>query len=211
MKFEERWIRTGVITGFIATLLYLSLLIPYPAELKRVAFFAYGVFLIPAMIGLYHYFVQSGKKVKLQLATVFGIIAAVMVNLMAVVQNSIRFFMRDYIADAPDPQTEEMLTWIWRGLESVQLGMDISWDIFILSSLILFSLIVFNHREFGKIFGIIGLLLGVSTLFLNLYTFPVPPAAVYGNLWDFGPFCGLWYLAVLVRVQWLIYKKRAFQ
>lgn len=110
--FDERWIRTGVITGFIATLFYLSLLIPYPEELKRIAFFAYGVFLIPAMIGLYHFFVQNGKKVKLQLATVFGIIGGALVNLMAVVQSSIRYYMLDYIADAPDLETERMLRWI---------------------------------------------------------------------------------------------------
>ena len=207
-NLTNNWIKTGIYTGLISVLLYLSLLAPYPEGLKRIAFFAYGVLLIPAVIGLYYFFkARAGKTVKGQLAMVFGIIAGVMVNLMAVVQNSIRIYMRGYIENAETPELQEQLRWIWRGLESVQLGMDVSWDIFILSSLALFSLLVYMQKEFGKIFGATGLLLALSTLSLNLYTFPVPPGAVYGQIWDFGPLCGLWFLAVLVRVAWLHFRK----
>jgi len=209
LNFENRWVMTGIITGFIAMISYSSMQINYPATLKRIVFFSYGVFLIPFVIGLYHFFKQQmGKTVKGQLAVVFGIIGGVLVNLMAVVQNSIRLFMREYIANAEAPELKEQLQWILRGLESVQLGIDVSFDVFMLSSLILLSMIVYCHKGFGKIFGGIGFLLSVSTLFLNLYTFPKPPGYVFGQFWDFGPFCGIWIILLLIRITWL-YRKQA--
>lgn len=209
-SYKKRWIQTGIVAGLAAAILYLSAWLPLPAGIRRLAFFFFGVLLIPSVIGLYHYFEQDGKKVTLQLASAFGMISGVLVNLTAVVQATIRLHMRDYITNAHDQESEDIIRWIWRGLESVQLGMNVSWNMFILSSMILFSLVVFSHKAFGKVFGIIGLTLAVFTLLLNLHTFPIPPGAVYGKFWDFMPLCGLWFLCVYIRILWIDYRDNLF-
>jgi hypothetical protein len=80
----------------------------------------------------------------------------------------------------------------------VQLGLDVSWDVFIAIGTLLFAVNMLNHPRFGKILGSIGALLAILLLGFNLYSFPIPPANV--NLIDFGPFVGLWYLVVSVQM-----------
>ena len=85
---------------------------------------------------------------------------------------------------------------IWLAVDSVQLGLDVAWDMFILPTVILFSIGVIKHPAFGKIFGSIGLALGVVGLILNIYTFPTPPIAI--GLPDVGPFVVFWYAVLFV-------------
>jgi hypothetical protein len=47
---------------------------------------------------------------------------------------------------------------------------------FILPTVILFFIGVMKHPSFGKVFGGIGLVLGIAGLVLNVGTFPIPPS-----------------------------------
>ena len=64
---------------------------------------------------------------------------------------------------------------------------------------------MFNHPRFGKIFSISGIVLFASLLFLNLFTFPHPPASK--GLFDVGPITGLWGLIVIIQtlrsIKWM--------
>jgi hypothetical protein len=62
---------------------------------------------------------------------------------------------------------------------------------FILPTIMLFSLCIMRHPAFGKIFGGIGFVLGLGGLVLNVATFPIPPINV--GLPDVGPFAVTWY------------------
>jgi purine-cytosine permease-like protein len=83
-----------------------------------------------------------------------------------------------------------------KGLNNVQLGMDITWDVLICTATILFSYSMIKKTGSWKIVGFIGLALGLLLLSFNLYYFPKPPESV-GSI-DWGPFVAIWYLAVSV-------------
>ena len=53
-------------------------------------------------------------------------------------------------------------------------------------------------QRFGIVIGGITLFAGLLLLVLNLWTFPTPPGE--SGLIDVGPFVGLWFLVLNVRV-----------
>jgi hypothetical protein len=119
---------------------------------------------------------------------------------MAVVQVTTGIFIARYIREAPDEATKETFKLIWKGVNSIQLGLDVSWDIFLLISLILIGVAMLHHPRFGKAFGWTGIFLAGLTLGLNLFTFPEPPGEALGSLFDLGPLVGIWLLAVTIQM-----------
>jgi hypothetical protein len=86
----------------------------------------------------------------------------------------------------------------WQGLNWVQLGIDVSWDIYISVSVILLGFVLCTHPRFGMVLGGITMVMGLLLLVLNLWTFPVPPAD--SGLFDAGPLVGLWFVVLWLRV-----------
>ena len=86
----------------------------------------------------------------------------------------------------------------WDGLNMVQLGLDISWDIYLTAATILLGIAILSYPRFGKIWGGITMAIGAALLVLNLLTFPIPPAGA-GSI-DLDPISGLWYLVIMFRV-----------
>ena len=76
--------------------------------------------------------------------------------------------------------------------QAVWLGLDVAWDIYIGVGTLLFAAAAYTHEWFGRIIGIFGIVIAVLLLFLNLWTFPAPPANA--GLFDVGPLVGGWYL-----------------
>jgi hypothetical protein len=81
---------------------------------------------------------------------------------------------------------------------TIQLGLDVVWDIFLGVGTILLAINMFRHPRLGKIFSITGIIIALALLVLNITTFPVPPAES-GSI-DLGPLAALWYLAVTIRI-----------
>jgi hypothetical protein len=129
----------------------------------------------------------------LQLAVITGICAPVLVSAMLTVQLSLVSYMGKYYHPLEQSLKEAQIN-IWRAVDSVQLGLDVAWDMFILPTVILFAIGVMRHPAFGRVFGTIGLVMGVVGLFLNMFTFPTPPINV--GLPDIGPFVVSWYLVL---------------
>lgn len=192
------WIRLGAIAGIIACILYpLMVAVEMPRLLTVACAAAFGPLLSLASVGLYHLLKIHLKTVTAQIATGANIVAGSIVNMMLVVQLAISISMRDYIDNAADTATKSTLELIWKSVDKVQLGLDVSWDVFISVGTLLFAVNMLNHPRFGKILGGIGALLAVVLLGFNLYSFPIPPANA--DLIDFGPFVGLWYLVVSIQ------------
>jgi hypothetical protein len=117
-----------------------------------------------------------------------------MMNLMAVVQAAIDSRMDEHLPAASYVASPNLVVWIRNSVNSVHLGMDISFDIFFLVSVILFGISMLRHPRFGAKFGIPGCVAAIATLVLNLHSFPLPPKP------DLGPVVALWLCAVAVRM-----------
>jgi len=189
-QLTRNWILYGAAIGILADVAYAGIFAPLPDTVRLYMGMAFGPLLSLAFIGLYHFFKLHRKTVMLQAATVFAVIAGTLVNLMVVVQSSIYWTI---------PLGErEGLGLAWDGLNMVQLGMDVSWDIYFSLATMLLGLLMFRHPRFGTIWGTVALLVGGGLLVLNLATFPDPPGSA-GSV-DLGPLSGVLYLFVSIRV-----------
>lgn len=201
MNLDRNWILTGGIAGIVAALLYMSIALAIlPRGVSRLFFFSLGPLTIITVAGLYGLLKRHRVSLSLQLGTIFTMIGGVIMNLTAVVQNSIYSFMQRYFNEAPDETAKETIRWMWRGLNSVHLGLDISFDIFFLTGIFLISISMLTHPRFGKIFGWTGILLSAITLAINLYAFPTPPGSSPDTGVDLGPLVGIWTLIVSVQM-----------
>ena len=101
------------------------------------------------------------------------------------------------IGPAPGPRsrwlaaTREDLERILWGVNVVQSGLDVSWDIFISLGTLFLATSLKQHPGFGARWGTAGAILAACALIFNLVTFPTAPAAA--GLVDLGPLVGTWY------------------
>jgi hypothetical protein len=191
-QLTRNWINYGPIAGILAFLAYISAIdpIPFPETVKMYLGIAFGPLISVCFVGLYHFFKLHRITVTLQAATIFGIIAGTLVNLMIVVQSAIRLTI--------PASARESLGLAYAGLNMVQLGIDVTWDIYFSLATILLGLVMFGHPRFGKFWGAITLLIGTGLLALNLATFPTPPANAHS--YDLGPASGVLFLLITIRV-----------
>ncbi len=208
-NLSKDWVKYGTICGLISAGTYMLLNviinipdISIPHSIIRIAFFSVGVFGVISVGGLYHLIKKHKNSVALQMAALLSIVAFVCLTLMAVLQETTGAFWQEALANN---QSVEEVNSIWGAINAVQLGVDITFDIFYSITFILYSILMLNHPRFGKIFGISGIVLFSALLILNLVTFPHPPANV--GLIDVGPFTGLWGLVVIIQslrsIKWM--------
>jgi hypothetical protein len=185
------WIRYGGWSGLAFSVLFMSVaLIPMPDRLSTVIALVFPLFLLVGHVGLYHFLTRHRPAFTTQLAVILGIGAPVLVSAMLTVQMSLVSYMQRFYHPLDEAAKAAQIT-IWRAVDSVQLGLDVAWDMFILPTILLFSLGLMKHPAFGRVFGGIGLMLGAGGLALNIWTFPTPPINV--GLPDVGPFAVTWY------------------
>jgi hypothetical protein len=196
--FIRKWIVTGMTCGLIGGISYpLLIFVPLPEPVMLPLAFAFGPLLSVSSVGLYHLIGLHRKTVSLQIATIANVTAGIVVNLMIIVQLAVRKAMQGYLEEAGDEAAADMLRWIWRGVDKVQQGLDVSWDVFLATGTFLFALNMMRHPRFGRLYGWPGVLIAAALLVLNLASFPTPPASA-GSV-DVGPLVGLWYLVVAIR------------
>ena len=204
-KLYRTWIRVGIYAGLAASVIYpVMIFAPLPKKITVIFASLFGPLLLVASLGLYFFLKAHRKTVTGQLAVISNIIASAMVSLMLIVQLSVNLSMAGLMDSAGEGISEATKKWIWQVVDKVQLGMDVSWDIFIAIGTILFGVTMMKHPRFGKIFGLLGFLIGHFLLVFNLSTFPTPPGDA--GLIDLGPVVGLWYLVsallVLRSLKW---------
>ncbi len=201
-----KWVKVGIVCGILANLCYgLAIGLPMPERLTNTIFFAFGPLLMAGAPGTYFFIKQYRNSITLQVGTLFMIAAGMSVTVMAVVQRAV---FSTFLPIKPEA-TDVVAYKAWKmGLESgnaIQLGLDIVWDIFILTGTVLLAISMYNHPRLGKIVSIVGITIGLLGLYFNLSTFPTPPA-VAGSF-DIGPLVGLWFLAVtimiIVNLKWM--------
>ncbi|MEQ9563830.1 MAG: hypothetical protein RLN69_15025 [Woeseiaceae bacterium] len=193
-RAAEDWITYGGFSGLTFAIIFLSLaVIPMPDRLETVLVLVMPLFLLVGHIGLYHFLAKHRPSMPTQLGGICGICAPVLLSAMLTVQMSLVSYMEKFYTPLEQAVKETQIN-IWRAVDSVQLGLDVAWDMFILPTVILFSIGMMRHPAFGKVFGGIGLLFGIVGLVLNIGTFPTPPINV--GLPDIGPFVVTWYVVL---------------
>ncbi len=189
------WVRTGVIFGYVVTIIYPCMLfIPLPVQITLVFAFVFSISLAIASIGLYKFLTYNKETVSAGIGILFNIIAAAVVFIMIALQIA---FFKSNTGEIP-VVSNEIITYMNQKLDLIQLTMDVVWDMFLAAGTILLALNMMNHPRLGKIFGATGMLLSLALFILNVYTFPIPPAE--SGLIDVGPFISLWYLAVTIKI-----------
>jgi hypothetical protein len=191
----RRWVKTGIVSGLLATITYpLLIAVPMPLVLTVVLAAAFGPLLSVASVALYHFMSARARTVTLQLAMIFNVIAGTLVTTMLIIQLTVREFTSTQLAGAPDPGAADLIRAVYSGVDKVQLGIDVVWDVYIAAGTVLFALNMLRHPRFGRVIGLAGMIIGLLVLVFNLWTFPVPPAEAESI--DFGPLVGLWYFVV---------------
>lgn len=191
------WMRVGAACGFAGGLAYaLAAFAPLPETAGYAAAFAFGPLLSLGLVGLYHGVSSEGPSPLTQGAALLGIAGGFTVLIMLTVQQSIFALSGRAIAAAPDPSQADLLRQVREGVNAVQLGLDVAWDVMIGSSVVLFGIAMVRHPAYGRVVGGIGVGLGLLLLAFNLRHFPVPPAESASI--DWGPFVALWMMLVFV-------------
>lgn len=131
-----------------------------------------------------------------KLGQVFLVIAFALFTLMLVVQQTIVIRYRQLVTEAADSAHVETLRVAFGLVNQVQLGIDVCFDIFYCVGVVLLSVAMFQHRDFGKFVGVFGVVSATALLVFNLATFPGVPAE--SGLIDLGPLTGVWWILVIV-------------
>jgi hypothetical protein len=189
----KAWAQVAIAAGLAALASYFCSVVfkPFPWAAGRLLFFAFGPLSIISVAGFFKATERNAGGVFHSLGTLFLIVAGVIVNLMAVVQDTQFTVLGSQIRQAQDQTTRELLERILWGVNVVQSGLDVSWDIFVSVGTIFLAISLIRHPAFGRIWSALGALISAAALILNLVTFPTAPAAA--GLVDLGPGVGAWY------------------
>lgn len=192
---RDPWQRWAALAGSLVVLSYLApQFVPLPLAVARILFFGVGPLFIVFAVALGRTMGERRRSTSLELASLFAVIGGAAFTMMAVVQSAVFAVMRQPVVPPLDDAPARALRLAWKGLDSVQLGMDVTFDIFYLVALVLFGWNMRHDPRFGAILGAIGALLSITCLALNLASFPTPPRP------DLGPVIALWAIVVVVQL-----------
>jgi len=196
----KSWAFLAVISGILGVGCYLSSVVfkPVPWSIGRFLFFSIGPLTVISTVGLYKALEATASRLPLLTGCVLTVVGGAIVNVMAVVQDMQFTYFGDQIRSATDTAARGSLEQVLWGVNVVQSGLDVSWDIFMTTGTIFLGVALWSHPLYGKVFGGLGIAAGVGALSLNLITYPTAPASA--GLIDLGPAVGLWYALILVRL-----------
>jgi hypothetical protein len=122
------------------------------------------------------------------------VIAFALLTLMVSVQqmSAMRFGM---IA-RPSSIGAEAGAYVFQLLSSVQLGIDVAFDIFYCLGMMCLCVVIWEVEGYGRYLALVGIALAAMLLVVNLVAFPHTPSSI--GLIDFGPATGVWWLALIV-------------
>lgn len=182
-----------MLIGFALIAVYLitaTNVIELPLAFARTAMFFLGPFAIIGITSIaLKYKPQDDYKLIQHLGHIFLVIAFALLTTMLVVQQAGFSFYdlnKEHITNAKE---------IFNIINSVQLGMDISFDIFYCLGILFFSLSFLKLKKMGLVIGIVGLTTSIGLLTFNMIAFPHGPK--YSGLIDLGPFTIIWWVLIV--------------
>jgi len=196
----ERAVRAGLWCGLAAALTYLAWsFVPLPPRLNTLFHVFFGLLVVPGFLAVGIRVQDAGASVAALFGTLFGMIAGPFFAAMTIVQVANLTYLRRFIRESQGA-AKERYEEILRGVFTVQLGLDLVWDLFVTCATILIGFAMLKVPGVRRVLGLLGIAAGALTLGLNLWTMPVPPAEA--GLFDAGPAVGAWYLVVSAWMLW---------
>ncbi|MCP4977230.1 MAG: hypothetical protein GY931_13810 [Maribacter sp.] len=168
-------------------------IVPVPITIARTALFLLGPFAIIGITFLASkYKPHDDYKTFQQLGYVFIVIAFALFTAMLVVQYSGYYFYKEnkeFIINAKE---------IFKMINSIQLGIDITFDIFYSLGMLMFSLSFLKLKRMGLLIGFVGIITSIGLLSFNMITFPLPPKN--DGLIDLGPYTIIWWVLLIIYI-----------
>ena len=190
-----------VICGSATLVTYLvALAVPLPSlRMSYLVFMAFGPLFCTTVFALRGLLKQEAPSVALDVATLLLMIAGAINTMMAAMQGALRIYFNELPhGESVSEAAHNAWKMAFHSGNSIQLGADMAWDVFVLSGVVILGVALLRHSRFGPWFGWSAVAIGLLGLMLNSATFPTPPAN--GQLFDIGPFVGLWFGIVTIRV-----------
>ena len=200
---ERHAVLAGGLCGIIATLLYLGSGLLEPHDLEAlptrlatvVAFWVLPVAQVLFVINsyaIYRLVAWEQQGAANRLSFLLSVLAYGMAAMMLTVQGTVELIIGEKEAAASGSE-QALWRMVHTALDGVDLGMDLAWDLFFGSSLVVGFQPVLRHSRLGPWWAIPALVLGILLIGLNAATVPWPPAKV--GLFDICPAIGLYGLA----------------
>lgn len=164
--------------------------------LTRTLVFAIGPVAIIGMLGISSQLTQKGGSLTHSSATAFLVIAFSMFTLMTIMQQAFQIHFHELRQYTKDSIEMNLLQSMYGLVNQVQLGIDVCFDVFYCLGMILISIVMYHHKDFGRIIAVSGTVIAAALLTLNLIAFPHPPAG--SGLIDLGPVSGIWWIIVII-------------
>ncbi|MFN8345943.1 MAG: hypothetical protein U0X91_13110 [Spirosomataceae bacterium] len=190
-------VRYGALSGIVSILSYLLIaFFDLPNSLTFLFAMFFPMFGIMAVFTLKEYIALQVPSYVNTLSFTFASIAFTICAIFLSAQLAVQIEVKPQA----DLANQAVLKLIKESIRVIDMGMDVAWDMFIGTYLLLF-LIAARRIEALKWWGMTGGILGTALMVLNVYTFPIPPAD--SGLFDLGPFIALFLLALYTRMFFL--------
>lgn len=164
-----------------------------PEKLVLPLVFVLGVMAILALSNIYFRYNFDAKRFRFyKIGTFLLVLAFFQFTLMIVVQQAI--VMTGSLPEFQKPETRQMFSL----LNSIQLGMDVVFDIFYSFGILLLS-VSFIAAGPKTVAGWYGVLISLSLLVINLYSFPIPPKE--NGLFDLGVLTIPWWIIFIIKIK----------
>lgn len=195
--FSAKHLIFGGLCGILGTLLYVLIgFIPFDQNLLYTMAMAWPILSIVFAYSLYRFVAIERQSLANQLSFVFAALGFTVVACMISVQLAVKFGIQEQIANAPD--IENLLDSIRPTIRLIDLGLDVAWDLLIGTSLVFLFAAIKGHSKFRLGWALPALVLGITLMILNAYTFPNPPNT--DGLVDIGPLIGLYIIILSIRL-----------
>lgn len=125
-------------------------------------------------VGLSKLLQASGANRSATLAATFGVAGFAILAAVSVVQGSVFAGMGEQYVKLTSDADKNAAVAMFRALRRIDLGLDFTWDIFIASSMILFSVSMLPDTCFGKLWGASGILIAGFLFGRDLWSAPHP-------------------------------------
>jgi hypothetical protein len=188
----------GGLCGAAGTLCYiLAAFVPMGDNLSYAVVMLWPILSVVLCYAMFRFVGAAGGGPLNGLAFAFACIAFATLASMISIQLAVRMGIAEHAASAP-ASDKALYAAVLKSARMVDLGMDVAWDFFIGTYMAILGVVLSGDPRFGKAWGIPTSLLGVALVVLNAITFPWPPDT--RDLFDLGPFIGVFIIALSVRL-----------